>query len=69
MPTHRYPPTQPAPLPRRFDPSRDRRELAGVLKVAVNDLHMKVPAQWAHEALGVPMADGREAVLASPEAS
>jgi len=42
---------------------RDLRELADVLNVAVNDLQMKVPAQWAHDALGVPAADDGEGVL------
>lgn len=55
-----------APVPffqRMFNPPRDLRELAEVLNVAVNDLRMQVPARWAHDALGVPPAQGGEGVL------
>jgi len=55
-----------APVPffqRRLDLPRDLRELADVLSVAVNDLQMKVPARWAHDALGVPTADDGDGVL------
>ena len=48
---------------RRFSPPRDLRELADVLKVAVNELGVRVPRRWAHEALGVPEASAREDVL------
>jgi phage gp29-like protein len=48
---------------RSFVPLRDQRELADVLNTAVNDLRMRVPARWAHEALGVPMASASEEVL------
>ena len=47
---------------RKLELPRDRRELADVLRVAVNELGMRVPARWAHEALGVPM-DERTEVL------
>jgi phage gp29-like protein len=54
----------PAPYFRRqFDPPRDLRELAGVLSTAVNELGMRVPARWAHSALGVPEAVGEEETL------
>lgn len=55
-----------APVPyfrRQFDPPRDLRELAEVLRVAVNELGMRVPARWAHGALGVPEATGGEGRL------
>ena len=57
-------PAAPAPFfTRQLDPPRDRRELADVLNVAVNDLHMQVPTDWAHDALGVPLAGGDANVL------
>jgi len=55
-----------APVPffqRQLDPPRDLRELADVLNVAANDLRMDIPARWAHDALGVPMAQEGEPVL------
>lgn len=55
-----------APVPhfqRAYDPPRDLRELADVLKTAVNDLHMPVPAAWAHRALGIPVGGEGEAIL------
>ena len=62
----RFGPDAPVPYFRRqFDPPRDLKELAGVLSVAVNELHMRVPARWAHSALGVPEAGTGEAVLAA----
>lgn len=48
---------------RVFSPPRNLRELAEVLSVAVNELHMQVPARWAHEALGVPAAEEGESLL------
>ena len=39
-------------------------ELADVLAVAVNQLGMKVPSSWAHEALGIPQASGDEVTVA-----
>jgi phage gp29-like protein len=56
-----------APTPffrRQFEPPRDLRELADVLKVAVSELGMQVPSRWAHDALGVPAAAEGEKVLA-----
>ena len=50
---------------RQLDPPRDLRELADVLNTAVNNLGMKVPARWAHDALGVPTATDDEAVLST----
>jgi phage gp29-like protein len=55
-----------APAPffqRQFNPPRDLRELADVLNTAVNDLHMKVPADWAHKVLGMPVADCGQDIL------
>jgi phage gp29-like protein len=40
---------------RRLDPPRDLRELADVLKVAVKELGLRIPTEWAHEALGLPV--------------
>ena len=48
---------------RQLDGPRDVAKLASVLNVAVNDLHMRIPAQWAHDALGVPLAAEGEATL------
>jgi len=48
---------------RKLDSPRDLRELADVLKVAANDLRMGIPTQWAHDALGIPMAEDGEQVL------
>jgi len=42
---------------RRFADMGDRQELAKLLSTAVNELGLKVPASWAHEALGLPAAD------------
>ena len=53
----RFGETVPVPYFRRqLELPRDRRELSEVLGRAVNELGMKVPAQWAHETLGMPMA-------------
>lgn len=38
-------------------------ELADVMGVAVNQLGVRVPLAWAHEALGIPQADEREAIV------
>ena len=59
-----------APVPffrRQFTDPGDRQELANLLNVAVNDLRMRVPARWAHDALGVPAAGEGEALLAGRE--
>lgn len=56
-----------APVPYfRRKPKQPLRagELADVLNVAVNRLGMKVPADWVHDALGIPAAgDGEPAVV------
>lgn len=49
---------------RQLRPPRDLRELAGVLDVAVNQLGIRVPVGWVHDALGVPQPAGNEAVVA-----
>ena len=59
-----------APVPffqRQLDPPRDLRELADILNVAANDLRMDIPARWAHDALGVPIAQEGEQVLKGQE--
>ncbi len=57
-------PDTPVPFfQRQLSLPRDLRQLADVLNVAVNDLRMRVPASWAHEALGVPAAEADEGVL------
>ncbi|MCH8251060.1 MAG: DUF935 family protein [Planctomycetes bacterium] len=48
-----------APVPRfrrRQGAARDVEQLARVLDLAVNRLGAKVPARWAHDALGMPMS-------------
>jgi phage gp29-like protein len=55
-----------APVPffqRQLEPPRDLRELADILNVAANDLRMDIPARWAHDALGIPVADDGEQVV------
>ncbi len=55
-----------APVPffrRRLGRDISTRELADALDVAVNRLGAKVPARWAHEALGIPQAGGGDAAL------
>ncbi len=55
---------QEAPVPffrRKLRQPLDTSELADVLDTAVNRLGLKVPASWAHDALGVPLSDGSEA--------
>jgi phage gp29-like protein len=42
----------------------DTKVLADTLAVAVNRLRLRVPAAWAHRALGIPEAAAGEAVLA-----
>jgi phage gp29-like protein len=59
----------PVPFFKRvMETQRDLRELADVLKVAVNDLRMKVPSEWAHQALGVPVAGEKEELLSKNDA-
>ena len=60
----RFGPDAPVPYFKRvLEPPRDLKQLADVLNVAVNDLGMQVPSQWAHHALGVPHAADEQAVL------
>ena len=61
---YRFGPGVPVPFFRRvLEPPRDLRALAAVLDTAVNELRMRVPLAWAHQALGVPEAARGEAVL------
>jgi len=54
----------PTPCFRRVtDQSLEPERLAGVLAVAVNQLGARVPARWAHAALGLPEAEEGQAVL------
>ncbi len=43
--------------------SVDTKTLAETLAVAVNDLRLRVPQRWAHQALGIPEPQEQEAVL------
>jgi phage gp29-like protein len=53
----RFGPDTPAPYFRRvIDQTLVPEELAKVLSVAVNELGARVPARWAHGALGIPQA-------------
>ena len=55
-----------APVPfftRRPSRPANTRELAEVLDVAVNQLGVKVPLAWAHDALGIPTAAATDAFL------
>ncbi len=62
----RFGPEAPVPYFRRqLEPPRDLRELVDVISVAVNELGMRVPARWAHSALGVPEAGRDEEVLSA----
>jgi phage gp29-like protein len=48
-----------APVPyfrRRPKPIGGLSEFASLLSSAVNDLGLRVPAEWAHESLGIPRA-------------
>jgi len=54
----KFGPNAPVPFFRRsLEAPRDVRALADVLSVAVNKLGLKVPLQWAHEALGIPVGE------------
>jgi phage gp29-like protein len=53
-----------APVPffrRSLEAPRDIQGLAQVLAVAINQLGLKVPARWAHDALGLPVSEAGEA--------
>jgi phage gp29-like protein len=63
----RFPPGTPVPYFRRqLDVPRNLREYVDVLNVAVNDLSMRIPAQWAHRVLGVPSAAAGEVLPGRP---
>ena len=54
----RFGPDAPVPYFRRkLKQPADTTQLAGVLDVAVNRLGVSVPLGWAHEALGIPLAE------------
>jgi len=60
----RFGPNAPVPFFRRsLQAPRDIRQLADVLSVAVNQLGLKIPLRWAHEALGIPASEYGEKVL------
>lgn len=55
-----------APVPyfrRRPKPIGNLGEFAGLLSSAVNDLGLRIPADWAHESLGIPQATTSEKTL------
>jgi phage gp29-like protein len=49
---------------RKLNQPRDLRELADILSVAVNELSIRVPRLWAHDALGIPAPMEDQDVLA-----
>lgn len=58
----KFGPAAPVPFFRRsLEQPRDIQSLAQVLAVAVNQLGLKVPLNWAHEALGIPLSEAGEA--------
>lgn len=60
----KFGPNAPVPHFRRIvDLSNEPKKLADVLATAVNDLGVKVPARWAHAALGLPEAKAGEETL------
>ena len=60
----RFGPDVPVPyFRRRPGRSQELEQLSQVLDVAVNQLGVRVPADWAHEMLGIPQAGDGEAVL------
>jgi phage gp29-like protein len=61
----RFGPDAPVPVFRRKSGrASELQELADVLDTAVNKLGARVPASWAHEALGIPQAAAADTVLA-----
>ncbi len=55
-----------APVPhfrRKLRQLTDANELVEVLDVAINQLGLKVPSQWAHDALGIPQASQSEVTV------
>ena len=65
----RFGPDAPVPFFRRkLRQPAGAVELADVLNVAVNQLGLKVPSSWAHDALSIPQANSNEATIAgSPD--
>ena len=60
----RFGPDAPVPYFRRkIRWASDATELAQILDSAVNRLGLKVPAAWAHDALGVPSAQAEEGAV------
>ncbi|MCA9243721.1 MAG: DUF935 family protein [Phycisphaerales bacterium] len=60
----RFGPDAPVPRFRRsLSQSADTRTFADILGVAVRELGMRVPAKWAHAALGIPEPRADEATL------
>lgn len=60
----KFGPAAPVPFFRRsIEAPRDAQTLARVLATAVNELGLKVPARWAHEALGVPVLEEGEGAV------
>lgn len=61
-----------APVPqfrRSLVQSVDTKVLADTLAVAVNELGLRVPARWVHQALGIPEPQADEAVLTTEESA
>lgn len=59
-----------APVPcfeRQVDQPRDLTELADLLDAAVNRLGVRVPLQWAHDSLGIPIASDGEPALSGAD--
>ena len=63
--THlRFGPSAPVPFFRRkLNEPTDATELAKILDQAVNQLGLKVPTAWAHDALGLPLSDSSDASI------
>lgn len=60
----RFGPEAPVPMFRRsLMQSIDTRALAQTLAVAVNEVGLRVPRDWAHQALGIPVPEASEPVL------
>jgi phage gp29-like protein len=61
----RFGPEAPVPHFRRvLDQTLEPERLAAVLSTAVNELGLRIPADWAHTALGVPIAAAGEPTVA-----
>lgn len=60
----RFGPDVPAPFFRRkLNTQPDRKHIAEVLSLAVNELGAKVPIAWAHNALGIPQPGNNPDIL------